>query len=133
MTTTGSIGIGSDVIIRHKYVRQVKRGWQVSVPGCTIRLFRPDLYGGDEAAAAAAAFHAQVLASGQRPPAERPPRKGNPSGVAGVRRKLIRGKPHWVAEWNDRPGHTVYRSFSIGRYGDEAAKLMAIAARKQRA
>ena len=52
----------------------------------------------------------------------------NTSGVQGV--SLDRN--YWRATWSDIEGHRGFKTFSIDTYGDEQAKQMAIAYRKQK-
>lgn len=57
--------------------------------------------------------------------------KNNTSGVVGVRRYIKpNGVPFWVASvWT--LGHTINRTFSVGRYGEEQAKALALAKREE--
>lgn len=120
-----------------RYVLKTKRGGElcylVRVPDTESRLFKPSIFGGDEAAHAAAEAYCHKMINGHMPgPKERAPRITNELGIAGVRKKMIRGHEYWIAFWNDRPKHTVYRSFSIEKYGDQTAKAKAIEARSRK-
>lgn len=120
-----------------RYVLKTKRGGElcylVRVPGTESRLFKPSIFGGEEAAHAAAEAYRLKMVGGHKPgPRERAPRKTNELGIAGVRKKTIRGHDYWIAFWNDKPAHTVYRSFSIDKYGDQTAKAKAIEARSRK-
>ncbi|MBI5568591.1 MAG: AP2 domain-containing protein [Desulfomonile tiedjei] len=63
-------------------------------------------------------------------------RKNNKSGIPGVHRYEIRDnsgngnvREYWIATWTNEHGVTRQRKFSIARYGEEEAKLLAIAER----
>ncbi len=63
-------------------------------------------------------------------------RKNNKSGIPGVGRYEVVDNPdngrvraHWVASWHDEHGASRKRKFSITRYGEEEAKLLAMAER----
>jgi hypothetical protein len=63
-------------------------------------------------------------------------RKNNKSGIPGVHRYEVRDNPdsenirvYWIAAWTDEHGATRQRKFSVTRYGEEEAKLLAIAER----
>lgn len=56
-------------------------------------------------------------------------RADNTSGVPGVGRQQIEGKPYWVASVHAR-GFKKARRFSVAKYGDERARTLAIEARR---
>ncbi len=63
-------------------------------------------------------------------------RKNNKSGIPGVLRYEITGNPntgnvrvYWIAAWTNEHGMTRQRKFSVARYGEEEARLLAIAER----
>jgi hypothetical protein len=62
------------------------------------------------------------------------PRSDTRSGIPGVTR-LVRRPPdrgaYWVAYWNDAPGHKVQKKFSVALHGEDAARELAIEARRQ--
>jgi hypothetical protein len=63
----------------------------------------------------------------------------NGSGIVGVRASAVRVMTDqgtriyrcWTAQWIDGLGRRRTRSFSTARYGEEAARAMAVAARRQ--
>jgi hypothetical protein len=65
--------------------------------------------------------------------------RANTSGTIGVRRHTLRYRRsggqkvlhHWQAQWLDFDGKAHRRSFSVNKYGDHGAKLLAIKAREQ--
>lgn len=123
-----------------KYIHKQERFGQdvlvVRVPGHHQKTFRPSQFTTPEEMQRAADAYAAQLAKTQQPlvapPVPRPPRKEDGTGVSGVRRKDIRGKPHFIAEWNDRPNHTLRRTFSIEKYGEVEAFRLACQARTNR-
>ena len=98
------------------------------------KTFSPYRYGSlPEAEAAAIAFRDQLLV--EMPPMSRREcnailRGNNTSGVPGVTLKKGEGRGSWLAliHWPD--GSKEGRSFSIGKYGNDEAFEMAVAARK---
>jgi hypothetical protein len=63
-------------------------------------------------------------------------RKNNKSGIPGVHRYEIprrsdaqNPRVYWIAAWTNEYGATRQRKFSVERYGEEEAKLLAIAER----
>ncbi|MBI1905393.1 MAG: AP2 domain-containing protein [Rhodocyclales bacterium] len=56
-------------------------------------------------------------------------RANNTSGIPGVSRQMVEGRPYWVAEVGVR-GYKKARRFSIRKYGDERARNLAIEARR---
>jgi hypothetical protein len=63
-------------------------------------------------------------------------RKNNTSGIPGVLRYEVPRdsdaesvRVYWIAAWTDEHGATRQRKFSIARYGEEEAKLLAVAER----
>jgi hypothetical protein len=62
-------------------------------------------------------------------------RRSNKTGIVGVTKlvKEVRGKKYkfWQATWSPEPGGVRKQAFSVTRYGDDKAKLLAIAARKK--
>lgn len=63
-------------------------------------------------------------------------RKNNKSGIPGVHRYEVADNPdtgnvraYWVAAWTNEHGVTRQRKFSVARYGEEEARLLAIAER----
>ncbi len=63
-------------------------------------------------------------------------RKNNTSGIPGVLRYEVPSDPdaenvrvYWIAVWTDERGVTRQRKFSVARYGEQEAKLLAIAER----
>ena len=63
-------------------------------------------------------------------------RKNNKSGIPGVHRYEVKDgssngtvREYWIAAWTNEYGVTRHRKFSIARYGEEEAKLLAIAER----
>jgi len=63
-------------------------------------------------------------------------RKNNKSGIPGVHRYEITDnagtgnvRVYWIAAWTNEHGATRQRKFSVARYGEEEAKLLAIAER----
>lgn len=63
-------------------------------------------------------------------------RKNNKSGIPGVHRYEVTDswgdgnvREYWIAAWTNEYGVTRQRKFSVARYGEEEAKLLAIAER----
>jgi hypothetical protein len=117
-------------------------GWFVCLNRASGRfnlMFRDNIYGGKESALIAAQdwYDKKVLECPIMPRVNRVSiiRKNNQSGMAGVYRWPADGRleknAYWAAKWVETAGtKPVAKKFSISRYGEDVAKLLAIAARE---
>lgn len=112
-------------------------GWWVSLRRRghkIIRLFKDSIYGSDdEAYHQARAFRDAIIAA--IPPATNHEqavllRKNNQSGISGVRRVETRDGDVWQATLMTNEGQK-RENFSVAKFGEEAAKSMAIAQRRK--
>lgn len=112
-------------------------GWWVSLRRRghkIIRLFKDSIYGSDdEAYHQARAFRDAIIEA--IPPATNQEqavllRKNNKSGISGVRRVETREGDVWQATLMTNEGQKK-ESFSVSKFGEEAAKSMAIAQRRK--
>jgi hypothetical protein len=119
-------------------------GWVVTLQrkGAIItKRFSDGIYGGKREALKAAVEYRDSFLTRDKPFEHQiwirtRPRKNNKSGIPGVLRYEITDKRnpenvriHWIAAWTDEYGATRQRKFSVARYGEEEAKLLAIAER----
>ncbi len=112
-------------------------GWWVSLRRRghkIVRLFKDSIYGSDAAAyAQARAFRDAIIEA--IPPATNQEqavllRKNNKSGISGVRRVETRDGDTWQATLMTNEGQK-RESFSVSKFGEDAAKSMAIAQRRK--
>lgn len=112
-------------------------GWWVSIRRRghkIVRLFKDSVYGSDDAAyAQARAFRDAIIEA--IPPATNQEqavllRKNNKSGISGVRRVDTREGDVWQATLMTNEGQK-RENFSVSKFGEQAAKLMAIAQRRK--
>ena len=120
-------------------------GWVVTMQRkgeIIVKRFSDGIYGGKrEALKAAVDYRDSLLAQDQ--PFDHQIwirtrlRKNNRSGIPGVHRYEVVDNPntgnvreYWIAHWTDEHGATRQRKFSIARYGEEEAKLLAMAERE---
>lgn len=132
---------------KSRYVRRVDRpdrqlvGWHVHYQRGreqVSRFFADRAHGGpDEAHAEALRFAAEREQDGGELVLllrRLSPRSDTRSGIPGVTR-LVRRPPdrgaYWVAYWNDDLGRKVQKKFSVGLHGEDAARELAIEARRQ--
>lgn len=111
-------------------------GWTVFLGRQGIRFqrdFRASTHGGMEAAfRAASAYRDKVdrerprLSSTERCTTRN---ANNTSGIPGVGRQMVEGRPYWVAAINVQ-GFQKVRRFSIRKYGEARARNLAIEARR---
>ncbi|WP_234791262.1 hypothetical protein [Agrobacterium rubi] len=99
-----------------------------------VRLFKDSIYGSDDAAyAQARAYRDAIIAA--IPPATNHEqavllRKNNQSGISEVRRVETREGDVWQATLMTNEGQK-RENFSVSKFGEQAAKLMAIAQRRK--
>lgn len=112
-------------------------GWWVSIRRRghkIVRLFKDSIYGSDDAAyAQARAFRDAIIEA--IPPATNQEqavllRKNNKSGISGVRRVETRDGDVWQATLMTNDGQK-RENFSVPKFGEQAAKSMAIAQRRE--
>jgi hypothetical protein len=131
--------IDNDVNHTHAWVVIVQRNNH-----CVRQYFSDGVYGGKrKALAAAKVFHTQVLeaVSAYEYHLQRRSivRCNNSSGVSGVGRYDQLANPntgrrtiYWLAYWDDVDGIRKSRKFSVLKYGERAAKKLAITERATR-
>jgi hypothetical protein len=110
-------------------------GWSVALRRRgrkIVRLFKDSVYGSSEASYAQARAYRDAIISALPPRTNHEQavklRKNNQSGISGVRRVETEQGDVWQATLMTKEGQKK-ESFGIGRYGEEAAKSMAIAQR----
>jgi hypothetical protein len=119
-------------------------GWIVTLQrkgAAIVKRFSDGIYGGKREALKAAVEYRDSFLARDKPFDHQiwirtRLRKNNKSGIPGVLRYEIprRSDPqnpreYWIATWTNEHGVTRQRKFSIERYGEEEAKLLAIAER----
>lgn len=99
-----------------------------------VRLFKDSIYGSSEAAYAQARAYRDAIITALPPLTNLEQavkiRKNNQSGISGVRRVEMEEGEFWQVTLLTKEGQK-RENFSIGRYGEEAAKSMAIAQRSR--
>jgi hypothetical protein len=112
-------------------------GWSVAVRrrGHKIaRLFKDSIYGSSDASYAQARAYRDAIITALPPPTNHEQavqiRKNNQSGISGVRRVETETGDAWQATLTTKEGQKK-ENFPVGRYGEEAAKSMAIAQRSR--
>lgn len=110
-------------------------GWSVALRRRghkIVRLFKDSIYGSSEASYAQARVYRDAIIAALPPPTNLEQavkiRRNNQSGISGVRRVETEQGDVWQATLMTKEGQKK-ESFSVGRYGEEAAKSMAIAQR----
>ncbi|WJH37675.1 AP2 domain-containing protein (plasmid) [Aliirhizobium terrae] len=110
-------------------------GWSVALRRRghrIVRLFKDSIYGSSEASYEQAQAYRDAIIAALPPRTNHEQavkiRKNNQSGISGVRRVETEQGDVWQATLMTNEGQKK-ESFSIGRYGEEAAKSMAIAQR----
>jgi hypothetical protein len=103
-----------------------RRGYKI------VRLFKDSIYGSSEASYAQARAYRDAIITALPPRTNHEQavqiRRNNQSGISGVRRVETEQGDAWQATLMTREGQKK-ENFPIGRYGEEAAKSMAIAQR----
>lgn len=131
-------------VTRIDIARTNTHGWEVRIRrrGSKIHEFFPDMgSGGIKEAYEAAIARLSVLEQDENlRPYSRSELSGlaskrNTSGIVGVRKSKRSNKSEgydsWIAFGAPRPGDHIVKSFSINKYGEEEAKRLAIAQRKE--
>jgi hypothetical protein len=110
-------------------------GWSVALRRRgrkIVRLFKDSIYGSSEASYAQARAYRDAIITALPPRTNHEQavklRRNNQSGISGVRRVETEQGDVWQATLMTKEGQKK-ESFSIGRYGEEAAKSMAIVQR----
>jgi hypothetical protein len=110
-------------------------GWSVALRRRghkIVRLFKDSIYGSSEASYAQARTYRDAIITALPPRTNHEQavqlRRNNQSGISGVRRVETDQGDAWQATLMTREGQRK-ENFSVGRYGEEAAKSMAIAQR----
>ncbi|MEW6141313.1 MAG: AP2/ERF family transcription factor [Thermodesulfobacteriota bacterium] len=119
-------------------------GWVVTLQrkgAIIVKRFSDGVYGGKRKALEAAVAYRDSFLARDRPVDHQiwirtRLRKNNTSGIPGVGRYEVRDNPNsrsvrafWLASWTDEHGASRKRKFSVAVYGEEEAKLLAIAER----
>jgi hypothetical protein len=119
-------------------------GWIVTLQrkgAVIVKRFSDGIYGGKREALKAAVEYRDSFLARDKPFDHQiwirtRVRKNNKSGIPGVLRyEMPRSsdaqnpRVYWIATWTNEHGATRQRKFSIDRYGEEEAKLLAIAER----
>lgn len=99
-----------------------------------VRLFKDSIYGSPQASFEQARAYRDAVITALPPPTNHEQavllRRNNQSGISGVRRIETAGGDAWQATLTTREGQK-RETFSVAKYGDEAAKSMAIAQRSR--
>ncbi len=110
------------------WVRLRRRGRRI------VRLFKDSIYGSPEASFAQAKAYRDAVISAVPPPTNHEQavrlRKTNTSGISGVRRIETSQGSAWQATLMTKEGQK-RENFSVSRFGEEAAKSMAITQRRK--
>lgn len=119
-------------------------GWVVTLQrkgAIIVKRFSDGVYGGKRNALKAAVAYRDSFLARDKPVDHQiwirtRLRKNNTSGIPGVGRYEVRDNPNstsvrafWLASWTDEHGASRKRKFSVAVYGEEEAKLLAIAER----
>ncbi|AFM24669.1 AP2 domain-containing protein [Desulfomonile tiedjei] len=119
-------------------------GWIVTMQrkgAVIVKRFSDGIYGGKQKALKAAVEYRDSFLARDKPFDHQiwirtRLRKNNKSGIPGVHRYEIKANPntgnvrvYWIAAWTNEHGVTRQRKFSVAQYGEEEAKLLAIAER----
>jgi hypothetical protein len=119
-------------------------GWVVTLQrkgAIIVKRFSDGLYGGKRKALKAAVEYRDSFLARDKPFdyqiwVRTRLRKNNKSGIPGVGRYEVVdnsgsgiARAFWLASWVDERGASRKRKFSVGRYGEQEAKLLAIAER----
>jgi hypothetical protein len=122
-------------------------GWIVTLQrrgAVIVKRFSDGIYGGKREALKAAVEYRDSFIARDKPFDHQiwirtRLRKNNKSGIPGVHRYEITDnrnpenvRIYWIAAWTDQYGATRQRKFSVARYGEDEAKLLAIAERDYR-
>lgn len=112
-------------------------GWWVSLRRRghkIVRLFKDSIYGSDEATYAQARSYRDAIIAAIPPATNHEQavrlRKNNQSGISGVRRVETRDGDVWQTTLMTNEGQK-RESFSVSKFGEQAAKSMAIAQRRK--
>lgn len=120
----------------HGFFVRIQRGGKIY-----SAFFTDKRWGGKSLALAAAQGYHRELAAKFGTPVHQSrrwwaelPRRKNQSGIIGVRRVVNRKRKvpqiSWSATWSPKPYVSVKKSFSVKKFGEKMAKLMAIHARR---
>jgi hypothetical protein len=120
-------------------------GWVVTLQrkgAVIVKRFSDGMYGGKREALKAAVEYRDSFLARDKPFDHQVwirsrLRKNNKSGIPGVRRHEVVDNPNtgkvrvfWSATWTNEHGATRQRKFSVALYGEEEAKVLAIAERE---
>lgn len=110
-------------------------GWSVALRRRghkIVRLFKDSIYGSSEASYSEARAYRDAIITALPPPTNHEQavqiRRNNQSGISGVRRVETESGDAWQATLTTQDGQKK-ENYPVGRYGEEAAKSMAIAQR----
>jgi hypothetical protein len=131
-------------IIRLDHEAKQDHGWIVTLQrkgAVLVKRFSDGVYGGKQEALRAAVEYRDSFLARDKPFDHHiwirtRLRKNNKSGIPGVHRYEVMDNPdtgnvrvYWIAAWTNEHGVTRQRKFSVARYGEQEAKLLAIAER----